>query len=73
MPVLTAMPLLLKRLSSRWMPIWKAIRPFCTWQNNFKAKGLKLSRIAHGVPIGSDIDFIDDRTMNRAMQNRVEL
>lgn len=36
-------------------------------------KGLKLSRIAHGVPIGSDIDFIDDRTMGRALQNRVEL
>jgi recombination protein RecR len=38
-----------------------------------QGKRLKLSRIAHGVPIGSDIDFIDDRTMNRAMQNRVEL
>jgi recombination protein RecR len=38
-----------------------------------QGKGLKLSRIAHGVPIGSDIDFIDDRTMNRALQNRVEL
>lgn len=36
-------------------------------------KGLKLSRIAHGVPIGSDIDFIDDRTMGRALENRVEL
>lgn len=38
-----------------------------------QGKGLKLSRIAHGVPIGSDIDFIDDRTMGRALQNRVEL
>lgn len=36
-------------------------------------KGLKISRIAHGVPIGSDIDFIDDRTMGRALENRVEL
>lgn len=36
-------------------------------------KGVKLSRIAHGVPIGSDIDFIDDRTMGRALENRVEL
>lgn len=36
-------------------------------------KGLRLSRIAHGVPIGSDIDYIDDRTMNRALENRVEL
>jgi recombination protein RecR len=38
-----------------------------------QGKDLKLSRIAHGVPIGSDIDFIDDRTMGRALQNRVEL
>lgn len=36
-------------------------------------KDVKLSRIAHGVPIGSDIDFIDDRTMGRALENRVEL
>lgn len=36
-------------------------------------KKLKLSRIAQGVPIGSDIDFIDDRTMGRALENRVEL
>lgn len=34
---------------------------------------VKISRIAHGVPIGSDIDFIDDRTMGRALENRVEL
>lgn len=36
-------------------------------------KEIRLSRIAHGVPIGSDIDYIDDRTMSRAMENRVEL
>jgi len=36
-------------------------------------KCIKLSRIAQGVPIGSDIDFIDDRTMSRALENRVEL
>lgn len=38
-----------------------------------QGKNLKLTRIAHGVPIGSDIDFIDDRTMGRALDNRVEL
>lgn len=38
-----------------------------------QGKGIRLSRIAHGVPIGSDIDYIDDRTMNRALENRVEL
>ena len=38
-----------------------------------QGKGVKISRIAHGIPMGSDIDFIDDRTMGRAMENRVEL
>ena len=33
-------------------------------------KGLKITRLAHGVPIGSDIEFIDDRTMGRALENR---
>lgn len=39
----------------------------------FQGFNIRLSRIAHGIPIGSDIDFIDDRTMSRAMENRVQL
>ncbi len=35
--------------------------------------GLRISRIAHGVPIGSDIDYVDDRTMGRALENRIQL
>ena len=31
------------------------------------------SRIAHGVPIGGDIDYIDYRTLGRAIENRVQL
>lgn len=38
-----------------------------------QGKELKITRIAHGIPMGSDIDFIDDRTMGRALENRVEL
>ena len=38
-----------------------------------QGKDVKISRIAHGIPMGSDIDFIDDRTMGRALENRVEL
>lgn len=37
------------------------------------SKGIRISRIAQGVPIGSDIDYIDERTMGRAMQNRIEV
>jgi recombination protein RecR len=34
---------------------------------------VRITRIAHGVPFGSDIDFIDRRTLGRAIENRVEL
>lgn len=36
-------------------------------------KNIRLSRIAHGVPFGSDIDYVDYRTLGHALQNRVEL
>lgn len=36
-------------------------------------KGIKITRIASGVPLGSDIDYVDDRTLGRALENRVEL
>lgn len=36
-------------------------------------KTAKLTRLAHGVPFGSDIDYIDSRTLGRAFENRVEL
>jgi recombination protein RecR len=36
-------------------------------------KQVKVTRIASGVPIGSDIDYVDDRTLGRALENRVEL
>lgn len=35
--------------------------------------GAKVSRLAQGVPIGGDIDFVDDRTMGRALENRIQL
>lgn len=38
-----------------------------------QGKGIKLSRIAQGIPIGSDIDYIDDRTISRALINRIEI
>lgn len=38
-----------------------------------QAYGIKLSRIAQGIPIGSDIDYIDDKTISKALQHRVEV
>lgn len=39
----------------------------------FSGKGVKITRLAHGVPFGSDIDYIDPRTLGRAFDNRVEI
>ena len=36
-------------------------------------RNIKVSRIAHGIPIGGDIDYIDHRTLGRALENRIEL
>ncbi|PCI27151.1 recombination protein RecR [Candidatus Kaiserbacteria bacterium] len=33
---------------------------------------VRLTRIAHGVPFGSDIDYIDHRTLGLALDNRAE-
>ncbi len=38
-----------------------------------KDMNIKTSRIAHGVPIGGDIDYIDHRTLGRAIENRVQV
>lgn len=34
---------------------------------------VEVTRLAHGVPMGSYIDFIDQRTLGRALENRVKL
>jgi len=36
-------------------------------------RGVKTTRLAYGVPFGSDIDYIDKRTLGKALENRVEL
>ncbi len=38
-----------------------------------KQRGISAYRIAHGVPIGGDIDYIDHRTLGRAIENRVQV
>jgi recombination protein RecR len=36
-------------------------------------KGVKISRIAHGLPAGSGLEFADEVTLSRAMEGRREL
>jgi len=39
----------------------------------FKASGVKVTRIATGVPAGSDIEYADEVTMQKAIEGRREL
>ena len=38
-----------------------------------KPTGIKVSRIASGVPVGGDLEYIDEVTLLRALQGRTEL
>jgi recombination protein RecR len=38
-----------------------------------KSEGVKVTRIATGVPVGSDIEYADEVTMQKAMEGRREL
>ncbi len=45
------------------MYISKLIKPF----------GIKVTRIAHGVPVGGELEYADEMTLARALQWRIEL
>jgi len=38
-----------------------------------KPAGIKVSRIASGVPVGGDLEYIDEVTLLRALDGRTEL
>lgn len=38
-----------------------------------KPMGVKVSRIAHGVPVGSDLEYADEVTLAKAMEGRREM
>lgn len=38
-----------------------------------KPLGIKVTRLAHGIPIGQDIEFADEVTLSRAISERKEL
>ena len=35
--------------------------------------GIKTTRIAHGVPVGGDLEYVDEVTLSRALQGRREI
>jgi recombination protein RecR len=38
-----------------------------------RSKGLKISRIAYGLPAGSGLEFADELTLSRALEGRREM
>ncbi len=34
---------------------------------------VKVTRLAYGIPVGSNIEFVDDATILRALSGRIEL
>lgn len=38
-----------------------------------KPSGIKVSRIAHGIPVGGDLEYADEVTLSKAMEGRREL
>lgn len=38
-----------------------------------KPLGVKVTRIAHGIPVGGDLEYFDEVTLSKAMDNRREM
>ncbi|MGN0672404.1 MAG: recombination protein RecR, partial [Anaerovoracaceae bacterium] len=38
-----------------------------------KPAGIRVSRIAHGIPVGGDIEYTDEVTLLKALEGRREL
>ena len=38
-----------------------------------KPFGVKVTRLAYGIPVGSNLEFADDATLQRALEGRVEM
>ncbi len=41
--------------------------------NILKDRNLKITRIARGIPIGSDLEFVDEATVIRALEGRIQI
>ncbi len=45
------------------MYVSRLIKPF----------GVRVTRLAYGIPVGSNLEFADDATLNRALEGRIEM
>jgi len=35
--------------------------------------GVKVTRIAHGIPVGADLEYADEMTLSKALEGRTEM
>lgn len=42
-------------------------------QKLLKPMGIKVTRIAHGIPVGSDLEYADEMTLSKALEGRTEM
>ena len=49
--------------SEVWLTVARLLKPF----------GVKVTRLAYGIPVGGHLEFADDATLTRALEGRQEL
>lgn len=42
-------------------------------QKRLKASGIRVTRLARGLPTGGDLDYVDSMTLTRALEGRVDM
>ena len=38
-----------------------------------KPLGIRVTRLAFGIPVGSELEYADNSTLNKALENRVTM
>ena len=64
---------LYKRLSSRQTQMSKGEATALYLARLLSPSGIKVTRIARGVPVGGDIEYADELTLGGAVVNRQEM
>ncbi|WP_231690754.1 toprim domain-containing protein [Bacillus cereus] len=45
----------------------------CIFSRLLKPTGIKVTRIAHGLPVGGDLEYADEVTLSKALEGRREV
>ena len=41
--------------------------------NLFQKKGIKVTRLAHGIPVGTNLEYLDNLTIAQSIKNRTDV